>query len=193
MADEAMGTEAQGDVTAEDRRVIKRYSNRKLYDTKDSRYVTLLQIADMVRAGEDVQIIDNSTKEDKTDVTLALIISEELKARPRAIPLATLKVLIRHRGERLLTQLRDSPVAKFMPGMEPDGGPEEVDMAQETPAKGLWATLEQWQHAMDERIRAVLPNFSPFRELQTEIRRLAERVDALERKVQQNGGERRQE
>ena len=46
-------------------RVIKRYSNRKLYDTKDSRYVTLLQkIAEMVRGGEEVQIIDNNTKDD---------------------------------------------------------------------------------------------------------------------------------
>jgi len=49
------------------RRVIKRYSNRKLYDTKDSRYVTLQQIGEMVRAGEEVQIIDNATKEDKTE------------------------------------------------------------------------------------------------------------------------------
>ena len=52
-----------------ERRVIKRYSNRKLYDTKDSRYVTLLEIAEYVRAGEDVQVIDNATKEDKTDIT----------------------------------------------------------------------------------------------------------------------------
>ena len=55
-------------------RIIKRYSNRKLYDTRGSSYVTLLQIAEMIRDGEDVQIIDNATKEDKTDVTLALII-----------------------------------------------------------------------------------------------------------------------
>jgi polyhydroxyalkanoate synthesis repressor PhaR len=64
------------------RRVVKRYSNRKLYDTKDSRYVTLLEVARLVRAGEDVQVIDNATKEDKTDVTLALIISEELRTQP---------------------------------------------------------------------------------------------------------------
>src|SRR4029078_13421962 len=96
-------------------RTIKRYSNRKLYDTRQSRYVTLLQIAEMVRAGEDVQIIDNATKEDKTDVTLALIISEELKTKPRAIPLATLKALIRHRGERILTQLREGPIGQLMP------------------------------------------------------------------------------
>src|SRR3569832_861363 len=104
------------------RRVIKRYSNRKLYDTRGSSYVTLLQIAEMVRAGEDVQIIDNASKEDKTDVTLALIISEELKARPRAIPLATLKALIRHRGGKLLTQLRESPIGRLMPRDENNSG-----------------------------------------------------------------------
>ena len=48
----------------------------------------------MVRAGEDVQIIDNATKEDKTEVTLALIISEELKSQPRSVPLGTLRDLI---------------------------------------------------------------------------------------------------
>ena len=66
-----MENKAQENATDErPRRVIKRYSNRKLYDTKDSRYVTLLQIAEMVRGGEEVQIIDNNTKEDLTEVTL---------------------------------------------------------------------------------------------------------------------------
>jgi hypothetical protein len=50
----------------------------------------------MVRSGEEVQIIDNRTKEDKTEVTLALIISEELKNSPGGISLTTLKALIRH-------------------------------------------------------------------------------------------------
>lgn len=179
-----------------DRRVIKRYSNRKLYDTKDSRYVTLLQIADMVRAGEDVQIVDNATKEDKTDVTLALIISEELKARPRGIPLTTLKALIRHRGEKFLSQLRDGPIGRLMPhgattGEMADAGDEapvegddvEDDVTKEAPQKGLRATLEQWQSAIDERIRAVLPNFSPLRELQAELKRVSDRLDSIEREL----------
>ena len=59
-------------------RVIKRYANRKLYDTQHSRYVTLEQIAEMVREGEDVRIIDNTSKEDLTSVTLAQIILEEI-------------------------------------------------------------------------------------------------------------------
>ncbi|MCU0694184.1 MAG: polyhydroxyalkanoate synthesis regulator DNA-binding domain-containing protein, partial [Polyangiaceae bacterium] len=99
----------------ESRRVIKRYSNRKLYDTRDSRYVTLLQIAEMVRRGEDVQIIDNTTKEDKTEITLALAISEELKTKPRSVPLGTLRTLIQERSEKLLTSLRDGPIGRFIP------------------------------------------------------------------------------
>ena len=58
-------------------RLIKRYANRKLYDTRESRYVTLQEIAEMVREAQDVKIIDNKSKEDLTRVTLAQIIYEE--------------------------------------------------------------------------------------------------------------------
>jgi polyhydroxyalkanoate synthesis repressor PhaR len=94
----AAGSDAAGESAL---RVIKRYSNRKLYDTKSSRYVTLPQIADLLRTGENVQIVDNRTKEDKTEVTLALIISEELRVSPRGIPLATLTALITRNSEAL--------------------------------------------------------------------------------------------
>ncbi len=169
------------------RRVIKRYSNRKLYDTRGSSYVTLLQIAEMIRDGEDVQVIDNATKEDKTDVTLALIISEELRNKPRAIPIPTLRALIRRRGERILTQLREGPIGKLIPPGKDEGdgsgavGPgEDEDMSQARESKGLRATFEQWQATIDERIRAVLPNFAAFRDLELEVRRLSERLTALE-------------
>ena len=181
-----------------ERRVIKRYSNRKLYDTKDSRYVTLLQIAEMIRANEDVQIIDNATKEDKTDVTLALIISEELKAKPRGIPLATLKALIRQRSEKILTQLRENPIGRLMTKGHPEGTAETAEeptppeqeeelTGNEGQQKGIRATIEQWQHAIDERIRAVLPNFSTIRELQTELRRVSDRLSAIEQRLDQGG------
>jgi len=179
------GHDDAGEPVSSTRRVIKRYSNRKLYDTRNSSYVTLLNIAEMVRAGEDVQIIDNATKEDKTDVTLALIISEELKAKPRAIPLATLKALIRHRGGKLISQLREGPIGKLMPKDGVDD--EEAGMAdlKDSP-KGLRATLEQWQIAIDDRIRTVLPDFKAFRELQQEVSRLNERLSALESKLEGN-------
>ncbi len=115
------------------RRVIKRYSNRKLYDTKDSRYVTLQQIGEMVRAGEEVQIIDNATKEDKTEVTLALIISEDLKSQPRSVPLGTLRDLIQERGERLLSQLREGPIGRLIPGVGEPGAPTVPAASASTP------------------------------------------------------------
>lgn len=190
-----MSTEGTEESVPAERRVIKRYSNRKLYDTKDSRYVTLLQIADMVRAGEDVQIIDNASKEDKTDVTLALIISEELKARPRGIPLTTLKALIRHRGEKLLSSLREGPIGRLIPkeggaSSEPPPPPPEPeeDVTEKDQNKGFRATIEQWQHTVDERIRAVLPSFSAFSELQAEVKRLSERLDALEKRLDGTSG-----
>ncbi len=171
-------------------RVIKRYSNRKLYDTGQSRYVTLLEVAEMIRAGEDVCVVDNDTKADKTDVTLALIISEELKTKPRAIPIATLRALIRHRGGRLLTGLRDGPIARFIPseGHAADSTPpgESPTMAgsQETSEKdaprGLLGALEHWQHLIDDRIRAVLRNYSAIGELQQRIEELTQRVAKLE-------------
>jgi polyhydroxyalkanoate synthesis repressor PhaR len=194
-------SEANGSVP---RRIIKRYSNRKLYDTQGSTYVTLLQIAKMIREGEEVQIIDNASKEDKTDVTLALIISEELRTKPRAVPLSTLKALIRHGGERILSQLRGGTIGRLMPnGTEGDPATEPInddappssvppfnleDDLSDSPRNGIRATLEHWQTQIDERIRAVLPNFAAFRELEQEVKRISARLDAIEKRLGQAGG-----
>ena len=59
------------------RRVIKRYDNRKLYDTVDKRYVSLPDLARMVRQGDEVEVLDNVTGEDLTAATLTKVILEE--------------------------------------------------------------------------------------------------------------------
>src|SRR2546426_3144357 len=79
-------------------KVIKRYTNRKLYDTVESRYVTLDEIALMIKGGAEVKIVDNRSKEDLTSVTLAQIIFEEEKKRSQ-MPLGVLREIIRHGGE----------------------------------------------------------------------------------------------
>src|SRR5205809_3159510 len=89
--------EAAGDSRKEPK-VIKRYTNRKLYDTVESRYVTLDEIAQMIKGGAEVKIIDNSSKEDLTSVTLAQIIFEEEKKRSQ-MPLGVLREIIRNGGE----------------------------------------------------------------------------------------------
>lgn len=88
-------------MTTKPARIIKRYQNRKLYDTTDSCYVTLEDIGELVRQGEDVQVIDNTSKEDLTSVTLSQIIFEEEKKQKSALPLATLTNLVRSSGETI--------------------------------------------------------------------------------------------
>src|SRR5687767_14298852 len=84
-----------------DGRVIKRYANRKLYDTQHSRYVTLDQIAEMIRNGDDVKIVDNKSKEDLTSVTLAQIIFEEEKKQKSFLPLQAMRNIIQSGGESI--------------------------------------------------------------------------------------------
>lgn len=184
--------------TDKPRRVIKRYSNRKLYDTKDSRYVTLLQIAEMVRGGEEVQIIDNNTKEDLTEVTLAQIIYEEQKqkASSRNVPIQTLKDLIHQRTEKVLSDLREGPIGRLIPGggkseppkAEPEKEKEPVEAEAGEAGKPSLVdqakgTLEDWQHKIDERVKAVVPSLLPWQQLQHEVKRLNARIEELEAKL----------
>ena len=77
-------------------KIIKRYQNRKLYDTKQSCYVTLDDIAKMIRANEEVMVIDNKTKNDITAATLTQIIFESEKKASQYAPLFTLREIIQH-------------------------------------------------------------------------------------------------
>ena len=83
-------------------RVVKRYESRKLYDTEESRYVSLDEIAVWVRDGQEVQVIDNSTSQDVTAQTLAQIILEEGRNGRSRIPADVLRDLVRF-GEKTLT------------------------------------------------------------------------------------------
>jgi polyhydroxyalkanoate synthesis repressor PhaR len=81
------------DAQTESVKVIKRYANRKLYDTERSCYVTLEEIASMIKAGDEVKVIDNKTGEDLSAVTLAQIIFEEEKKKSK-MPLSVLRNII---------------------------------------------------------------------------------------------------
>jgi polyhydroxyalkanoate synthesis repressor PhaR len=81
--------------------VIKRYPNRKLYDTEAKKYVTLGGVTELIRAGEEVQVIDYVSEEDLTALTLAQIIFEQEKKRNGLLPLSVLSGLIQAGGDRL--------------------------------------------------------------------------------------------
>jgi polyhydroxyalkanoate synthesis repressor PhaR len=83
-------------------RLIKRYGSRKLYDTEESRYVSLEEIGEWVRRGQQVKIQDNTTGDDVTAQTLALVIVEEGRRGSSFFTSDLLHDLIR-RGEQVFS------------------------------------------------------------------------------------------
>ncbi|MGD0301892.1 MAG: polyhydroxyalkanoate synthesis regulator DNA-binding domain-containing protein [Bryobacteraceae bacterium] len=74
--------------------VIKKYENRRLYDTTNSRYINLEEVAELVRKGGEVQVVDAKTNEDLTRTVLTQIIVEETKGRELGLPLELLRQLV---------------------------------------------------------------------------------------------------
>jgi len=87
-------------------RQIKKYPNRKFYDTEDKRYVSLSQIGHLVRAGEEIQVLDNPTGEDITSTVLSEILRRQ-ERRNSFLPPALLTALVR-RGSSGWDRLRES-------------------------------------------------------------------------------------
>lgn len=123
-------------------RIIKRYANRKLYDTQHSRYVTLDQISEMIRNGDEVKIVDNKSKEDLTSVTLAQIIFEEEKKQRSFLPLTAMRNIIQNGGEWIAeAQRRVTSILPFKGGE--DGKPEDSD---ELPIEEPTGEMEVAEH-----------------------------------------------
>lgn len=94
---------------------IKRYSNRKLYDTTRSRYVTLSELGELIRGGANIVVIDNDTKADLTDVTLTQVLITQQKQKQNG-----LRNLVQAQAEMLLQrfsvpvqQIRDEAVRQL--------------------------------------------------------------------------------
>ena len=88
---------------APERHLIKKYANRKLYDTRTSRYITLEGIAELVRDGHEIKVVDRETGQDLTQVILSQIVLYEEKRGPaRLVDPGT----IQERGQALLDYVR---------------------------------------------------------------------------------------
>jgi polyhydroxyalkanoate synthesis repressor PhaR len=185
--------------TAKEPKVIKRYTNRKLYDTVESRYVTLDEIAEMVKQGVEVKIIDNRSKEDLTSVTLAQIVFEEEKKKSQ-MPLDVLREIIRHPGESLTDfyKAEVSPRLDKLLRRDDEKAVEKTaekapEKKEETPADGqggLFAgpqrVIEDWQKRIDERVKLVVDNVvGNLPAMGRDLNALVQRIDELEKKLQE--------
>ena len=79
--------------------VIKKYGNRRLYDTTNSQYINLDEVAQMVRDGRDIQVVDAVTGEDLTRTVLTQIVVEQSKGEDSAFPLDVLRQMIAASGK----------------------------------------------------------------------------------------------
>lgn len=156
-------------------RLVKRYSNRKLYDTSESRYVTLDEIARWVKAGEEVKILENESGEDLTAVTFAQIILEEERKKTGLLSLRVMRDLIQH-GEAALQGIAGAV----------DRGFEVVRSAVPQRSGQLGQVAERLgalQKQIDDVVRSSIERVTTNPTFQNELRRIERTARALEARI----------
>jgi polyhydroxyalkanoate synthesis repressor PhaR len=166
-------------------KLIKRYANRKLYDTERSCYITLDEISKMVHAGDDIQVVDQKSGDDLTSVTLAQIIYEEEKRTKRILPISALKAIIQSGGEFL--QRVSQPVQTFREETQ-----RSMDKLKSTTEvldprqffTSIQRAIDEMQARVDERIKDAVDNLTHLPRVEIGLRELLVRLSALEDRVE---------
>jgi len=173
-------------------RVIKRYQNRKLYDTQNSCYVTLDDIGQFIKNGEDVEVIDNKTQDDLTSVTLTQIIFEQEKKKKNLLPLNALKKIIQSGGEQIVEFFQKSIHSVSAISNVKDEAERVIDKIRDEIEDGgafVKDFLSKANQGIDEFSKKLEDKFKsigritnlPF--LRSEIRSLRKKVAELEKKL----------
>jgi polyhydroxyalkanoate synthesis repressor PhaR len=153
--------------TSTDSRLIKKYSNRKLYDTTSRRYITLERIGDLVHDGENVQVIDRTTGQDLTAVTLSQVVLDRERRRHGAVPEQLLQQLVRGPSEAVAGAVRQSIAA----------GQDLLQRAEERVVRAPEAALEE---TLLRTLRSLkIPTQRDMAGLDRRLRELTARVDRL--------------
>lgn len=171
-------------------KLIKRYSNRKLYDTERSSYVTLEEISHMVREGAELRIVDNKSGEDITSVTLAQIVFEQEKKDKRTLPMQALRDMIRSPSDFI------SRISRDVTDMREDAK-SQVEKVKRTAAQqqaevvapvrefldSIPRALEEVQARIDLRIGESFEQLKHLPETVEQVKRLKVEVARLQKKL----------
>jgi polyhydroxyalkanoate synthesis repressor PhaR len=195
MIDEQIPSNETCAIVGREPKTIKRYTNRKLYDTVESRYVTLDEIAYMIRSGAEVRIVDNRTKEDLTSITLAQIIFAQEKKTSKT-SLRTLRELILQGGERAQPfveekhteilgreELAHQAAEQMVQGLF-SRGPLTADRSKDLGLASQEAAL-QLQRKLDERVRSAIEGMAHVSETRRELSEISARMDEIEKRLQE--------
>jgi polyhydroxyalkanoate synthesis repressor PhaR len=190
-------------------KIVKRYANRKLYDTERSCYVTLEDISLMIKAGDEVRVIDNKSGEDLTSVTLAQIIFETEK-KNNFMPLSLLRGLIQDGSEavneyaqkkvegvqlkaqevkesaqKLRTELEDR-IGSVM--RKPEAGSEAAAESKPQVLAELLVcsqkAFDELQKGVEERVKGPVGAITRYATLGNEMLEIRQRMTALEQRLE---------
>lgn len=181
-------------------KIIKRYPNRKMYDTDESRYVNLDELAAMIREGVDVRVLDHRSGEDVTGMVMAQILYEEERRRQGGLPADLMQRIVRFGEQNLGGWLQ-----RFLPG---DGEPhplqqmrdEVEEQVRRLVEKGQltadeanrflreWVdvtagNLEEWQKRVDETVVGVFDRVTGIPSMGRRVDDLLARLDVMDKRL----------
>jgi polyhydroxyalkanoate synthesis repressor PhaR len=166
-----------------DRVTIKKYANRRLYDTESSTYITLDRLAQMVREGREFEVVDAKTGEDITRQVLTQIIVDEEARGATMLPLNFLKQLIGLYGnsmQNFVPQYLEAAMEAFQRNQsaarDAFGGNVFADLA-----KRNMAMFEDASRAFTGKTKSEKPSGSEVDQLKAELAALQAKVDKLSR------------
>ena len=175
--------------------VIKRYPNRKLYDTSAKQYVSLDGIADLIRGGADVQVIDYTTGEDLTALILMQVIVEQEKKQSGFLPQSVLAGLVQAGGDTLTAMRRaleapldlmrqvDEEIEQRIQGLVRSGELQEEEGANlSEKLLGLGARLRSVGWSGETVIQRILMDRGVM--TRSELQSLSAQVDALDAELE---------
>jgi polyhydroxyalkanoate synthesis repressor PhaR len=156
--------------------LIKKYSNRKLYDTSSRQYITLERIGELMHAGENVKVIDRTSGEDLTSVTLSQVVLDRERRRHGAVPEQLLQQLVRSPGEAVAGAVRQSIAA----------GQDFLQRAEEAVVRAPEAALEE---TLLRTLRGLkIPSHKEMSNFDRRLRELSQRVEQLAAALGQDPG-----
>jgi polyhydroxyalkanoate synthesis repressor PhaR len=164
-------------------KIIKRYSNRKLYDTIESKYVTLNDISEMIRKGVDVKIIDNQTNKDITSSVLAHVLFNEEKSRS-SLSINILKELIKSGQEALADYYKKRFLSRLNQEKVHNKGGNGTDSEGSVEINAfLRSSLEKIEKEFKLNIDEFLNTIPAVKKIREDMDRINERILRLESRL----------
>lgn len=178
--------------------VIKKYANRKMYDTNDKRYVSMVQLSELIKQGEEVMVIDNRTGEDITTAIVSQLIGRDNKEKDKAVSSQLLMQLLRKGGGTLTDyakkyvslwhgafNMAEDEVTQLVNRLVKN---KELSISEAGKLKkeiiGYTSSLKSWiSDSIDKRVGEVLQSMNLA--TNDHLKALSKKVDVLSKKVEQ--------